>query len=194
MVEGDRTHYVSAPVLLMPDLQSHAITDSLLEEHYYPILSVAQGLSVGTNAVGATVTELLTTSDQAFSKTAGLEIETYDKEDGDVDGPFALAVSIEDASGGQLVWFGSSSFLDDVYNAYSSGAKDKLVMNALANRVGEREALSIRSKSLTYNYLTISDSTASLLKVLMIGVFPLVYLGIGIGVVVGRRKRQHEAV
>ena len=34
----------------------------------------------------------------------------------------------------------------------------------------------------------------SLLKVLMIGVFPLVYLGIGIGVVVGRRKRQHEAV
>ncbi len=67
-------------------------------------------------------------------------------------------------------------------------------MNALANLVGEREALSIRSKSLTYNYLTISDSTASLLKVLMIGVFPLVYLGIGIGVVVGRRKRQHEAV
>ncbi len=60
---------------------------------------------MGTNAVGATVTELLTTSDQAFSKTAGLEIETYDKEDGDVDGPFALAVSIEDASGGQLAWF-----------------------------------------------------------------------------------------
>ena len=194
VVEGDRTHYVSAPVLLMPDLQSSPITASLLEEHYYPTLSAAQGLSVGTNAVGATVTELLTTSDQAFSKTAGLEIETYDKEDGDVDGPFALAVSIEDASGGQLVWFGSSSFLDDVYNAYSSGANVNLVMNALANLVGEREALSIRSKSLTYNYLTISDSTASLLKVLMIGVFPLVYLGIGIGVVVGRRKRQHEAV
>lgn len=194
VIEGDRSHYVSAPVYLMPDLQSHAVTDPLLEEHYFPILAVSQGMTVTANTSGATVTELLTTSDQAFSKVAGLEIETYEKEDGDIDGPFALAVSIEDASGGQLIWFGSSSFLDDVYNAYSSGANVNLVMNALSNLVGEREALSIRSKSLHYNYLTISDSTASLLKVLMIGVFPLVYLGIGIGVVVRRRKRQHEAV
>lgn len=52
----------------------------------------------------------------------------------------------------------------------------------------------IRSKSLDYNYLTISESTSSLLKVLMIGVFPLVYLGIGIGVVVRRKGLQNEAV
>ena len=53
--------------------------------------------------------------------------------------------------------------------------------------------MAIRSKSLNYNYLTISDSTSSLLKVAMIGVFPLVYLGIGIFVVVNRRRTQNEA-
>ena len=42
--------------------------------------------------------------------------------------------------------------------------------------------------------LTISASTSSLLKVMMIGVFPLLYLGIGICVVLTRRKKQNETV
>ena len=50
------------------------------------------------------------------------------------------------------------------------------------------QAMAIRSKSLNYNYLTISDSTASLLKVLMIGVFPLAYLGIGVAAALRRRS------
>ena len=54
--------------------------------------------------------------------------------------------------------------------------------------------MAIRSKSLDYNYLTISDSASSLLKVLMIGVFPLLYLGVGIGVILRRRRVQNEAV
>ena len=49
-------------------------------------------------------------------------------------------------------------------------------------------------KSLDYSYLTISQSTASLLKTVMIGLFPLAYLAIGIVVVVGRRKKKYEAV
>ena len=195
VVEQDREHYAfQTPVVLMPDIASSEITDSLVEERYFPIITMAQGLQVGTNTSGATVTELLTTSDQAFSKADGLNITTYDKEEGDTDGPFALAVSVEESSGGQLVWFSSSTFLDDVYNAYSSGANVNLAMNALSNLIGETQAMAIRSKSLNYNYLTISDSTSSLLKVLMIGVFPLAYLAIGVGVVLYRRRRQHETV
>ena len=195
VVEQDREHYAfQTPVVLMPDIASSEITDSLVEERYFPIITMAQGLQVGTNLSGATVTQLLTTSDQAFSKADGLNITTYDKEEGDTDGPFALAVSVEESSGGQLVWFSSSTFLDDVYNAYSSGANVNLAMNALSNLIGETEAMAIRSKSLNYNYLTISDSTSSLLKVLMIGVFPLAYLAIGVGVVLYRRRRQHETV
>ena len=72
----------------------------------------------------------------------------------------------------------------------SSGSNVNLGMNALGNLIGETEAMAIRSKSLSYHYLTISDSTASFLKLIMIGVFPLVYLGIGICVTIGRRKRN----
>ena len=67
-----------------------------------------------------------------------------------------------------------------------------MTMNALGDLIGESEAMAIRSKSLSYNYLTISDSTAALLKAVMVGVFPLAYLAIGIFVVVKRKKVQNE--
>jgi len=191
VVEGDREHYVSAPFALLPDMNSHAITDPLIEDNYYPIIPVALGLTVSDSE---TVTALLTTSDSSFSKAAGFGLDSFEREDGDVDGPFATAVSISTSGGGQIVWFTSSDFLEDMYNAYSSGANVDLTMNALSSLVGEREAIAIRSKSLNYNYLTISDSAASLLKILMIGVFPLAYLGIGVYVVLKRRRLQNEPV
>jgi ABC-2 type transport system permease protein len=140
------------------------------------------------------VTALLTTSDDAYSKVAGYSLTTYEKEEDDIDGPFVLAVSIASNNDGQIIWFASSDFLNDTYNSYSSGANVNLGMNALSSLVGESEAMAIRSKSLNYNYLTISDSTSSVLKMLMIGIFPIVYLGIGIVVVLQRRRLQHEPV
>jgi ABC-2 type transport system permease protein len=195
VVEGDREHYsFQGPMALLPEMNSNTITDSLIEENYYPIMPVSLGLTVTENSGGGTVTELLTTSGMAYSKLAGYGMTDYEKEEGDIDGPFALAVSIETAGEGQSVWFTSSYFLDDMYNATSSGANSNLGMNALSVLIGETEAMTIRSKSLNYNYLTINSSTASLLKALMTGVFPLVYLGIGVWVVLKRRRLQNEPV
>lgn len=192
VVEADREHYVRAPFILLPDMNSHEITDPLMEKNYYTIMPVSLGLTI--HDTSGAVTELMTASSQSFSKLAGYSLDTYEREDGDIDGPFAVAVSIETANDGRIVWFTSSNFLDDMYNAYSSGANGDMAMNALSALVGETEAVAIRSKSLNYNYLTISDSTASLLKVTMIGIFPLLYLGVGIYVVLKRRKLQNEPV
>ena len=194
VVEGDREHYAfQAPFALMPEMNSSEITDPLIEERYYPILPIAQGLDITKTISYITTTELLTTSEASFSKIAGYEMTSYEKEEGDIDGPFALAVSLVRDNGGQIVWFSSDSFLDETYNAYSSGANVNLVMNAVSGMIGESDAMAIRSKSLNYNYLTISDSTAALLKVIMIGICPLLYLAIGIGVVLRRRRIQNES-
>ena len=179
--------YKRHPYILLPDLNSSEITDPLIEENYYAIMPVAQGLTIQDTESGR-VTELLTTSEMSFNKTDGYALSSYEKEEGDTDGPFALAVSVAAENGGQIVWFASSSFLDEMYNAYSSGANLDLAINAMSSIIGENEAVAIRSKSLNYNYLTISDSTASFLKTIMITVFPLMYLGIGICVIIGRRR------
>lgn len=195
VVEGDRNYYAfQAPYVLLPDMADSDITNSLIEEKYYPIMPVSQGLTVQGTTDKGTVTTLLTTSDSSFSKIAGYDISTYEKEDGDIDGPFTVALSIETNTEGQIVWFASSGFLEDMYNAYSSGANADMAMNALSSLVGETEAMAIRSKSLNYNYLTISESTSSMLKLVMIGAFPVLYLGIGICVILRRRRQQNDSV
>lgn len=188
VVDTDRAHYAfQQPYILLPDIQSEDITDPLIEAKYYAIFPLAQGLTI----TGNTATALLTTSDEAFSKTAGFQLDTYEKEEDDVDGPFAVAVSVSTGNNGRLIWFASSYFLDEMYNAYSSGANLDLAMNALSSLVGEREAVSIRSKSLSYNYLTISESTASTLKTWMIGLIPGAFVLCGVITVIERRRKRH---
>ncbi len=191
VVEGNRDSYTMQPYVLLPEMSSHEITDSLIEENYYPNMPISQGMII--NDESGAVTPLLTTSSESFSKIAGYDLTTYEKEDGDVDGPFAVALSIDCSNEGQIVLFSSAAFLDDMYNALSSGSNSDLAMNALSSLIGESEAMAIRSKSLNYNYLSITDSTASLLKTLMIGVFPLTYLGVGVFVILKRRREQNEA-
>ena len=192
VIDPDRAHYALSPYQLMPEMNSSPLTDPLLEENYYAIFPLSIGLTVETDSDA--VTELLTTSAQSYSKAAGYALETYDWEEDDAEGPFAVAVSIEEEGGGQIVWFASDQFLADEYNALSSGANLDLAVNALSSLVGESDAMAIRSRSLRYNYLTIDSATASLLQVLMIGGFPLLFLGIGIYVVLRRRRMQHVSL
>ena len=194
VVDTDRAHYALAPYLLMPDLNSSPATDPLMEANYYTVLPLAIGLTVGADTGSGTVTQLLTTSELSYSKAAGYELETYEWEEGDAEGPFAVALTVEDSGGGQIYWFSSDQFLADEYNALSSGANQDLAINALSDLIGEREALAIRSRSLSYSYLTINAATASLLQILMVGAFPLAFLAAGICIVVRRRRLQHVSV
>lgn len=76
VVDTDRGHYAfRTPFVLLPDLKSGKITDPLIEERYFAIMPVAQGLLVQN---GEHATELLTTSDIAYSKAAGYELDSYE--------------------------------------------------------------------------------------------------------------------
>ena len=186
--EGDREHYAfQAPYVLLPDLADSDITAPLAEKKYMAIIPIAAGLQLSSDSEAVS---LLNTTDSAYSKLAGYKQTTYEKEEGDIDGPFSLGVDIQDHSSGRILFFSSSYLLDDMYNAYSSGANDDLVMNALSALMGDRQAMSIRSKSLNYNYLTISESVASLIKLVMIGLVPLCYLAMGVATVWDRRRMQ----
>ena len=185
--ESNRSHYAfQAPYVLLPDLGDSDITAPLAEKNYMAIVPIAAGLQIS----GDSAVSLLNTTDSAYSKIAGYQQTTYEKEDGDIDGPFSLGVDIQDHSSGRIMFFTSSYLLDDMYNAYSSGANNDMVMNALSALMGDRQAMSIRSKSLNYNYLTISESAASTIKLVMIGLVPLCYLAMGVVTVLEKRRMQ----
>lgn len=195
VVEGDPYYYAyGTPYYLLPDYGSHEITSPLSQGGYYVLLATAQGLTVSDSLRdGLTVTELLPTSEDAFSKTAGYDLTTYEKEDGDIDGPFALAAAVTDAVSdtqeAKLVWVSSTSLLDDQMNLQVSGGNQDFFLNALGWMVEQESSISIHAKSLSTEYLTINSGTASLLSILLVGVLPLGYLCIGI-YIWARRKRQ----
>lgn len=194
VIEESTDHYVfNTPVLLMPDMESSNITDPLIEDNYHVILPVAKALDVSEPSADVTVTPLLTSSDESFLKADGYDIETYEKEDGDTDGPHTLSVlvtkDIDDENQMQLVWVGSSLMLEDSYNEYSSDANEDFVLNALEMMCEKEDSISVRSKSLTNEYLTVSTSDSSMIKVVTIAVIPAAYLIAGIIITVRRRRR-----
>ena len=193
VIDTNRDNYAfEYPYFLLPTIESSDITDALIDANSKIIMPISSGLTITNSAGSYTVTSLLDTSSEAYSKVAGYSLSTYEKEDEDIDGPFSLAISAENTAGGSLVWIGTDYLLDDQYNSYSSGANSDFFMNALSWKMTDSQSLSIRSKSLDYNYLTISASAATMIKIILIGVVPIGYLLYGIDEVLRRRKLSLE--
>ena len=194
VIEESTDHYVfNTPILLMPDMQSSDITDPLISDNYHVIMPVAKALDISETDSDVEVTSLLESSEDSFIKEEGYDIETYEKEEGDTEGPLTLAAlatkDIDEDSQMQLVWIASSEMLEDAYNQYSSDANEDFVLNALEKMCEKDDSISVRSKSLTNEYLTISTSDSSIIKIITIGIIPAAYLVIGIAVVIRRKQR-----
>lgn len=194
VVEEDTDHYVfENPVLLMPSMNSSDITDPLIDDGYHVIVPVSKALDVSGASEDVNVTSLLESSESSFIKEEGYDITTYEKEEGDTEGPLTLAAlvtkDLDEDRQSQLVWIASSEILEEAYNSYSSDANEDFVLNALEMMCEKDNSISVRSKSLTNEYLTVSTSDANLIKVATIAVIPAVYLLAGIIVVVRRRRR-----
>lgn len=193
VIDTNRDNYAfEYPYFLLPTLGTSDITNALSDANSKVIMPISAGLTIENTSGAYEVTSLLYSSEDSYAKAAGYSLNTYEKEDGDVNGPFSLAISAENSSGGSMVWISSDYLLDDQYNSYSSGANTDFFMNAITWKMADNESLSIRAKSLDYNYLTISASAARLIKIIMIGLIPLGYLLYGIDEVVRRRKVSLE--
>ena len=196
VVEGDQSHYSwGTPYYLLPDIASHAVTDPLTQGGYRVLLTIAQGLTVDDDLPDTlSVTRLLTTSSAAFSKTAGYALTTYEKEAGDIDGPFALAVSVsdtvDDGITSDIIWVSSAALVDDQSSAQVSGGNQDFFLNALGYLCqAEESSLSIHAKSLDSDVLTLSSTAVSVMSAAVMGVIPAAYLVLGIVILVRRRRR-----
>ena len=193
--EGDNQHYgMQMPYYLLPTVNSTDASSETASSGYYIIMPYAQGIQK-LDDVRDTVTieDILTTSDSAYSKT-NLQSETLEKEDGDVEGPFALGVSIKEDVGDekktQIIYYSSSYIMDSQMNQLVSGGNEKLVTESLNSMVSTEETttVSIPSKSLEVSYLTIPDYDASFWKICTIGLIPGIFVVAGFVIWFKRRK------
>lgn len=195
VIEGSRNNYLmGTPYYLLPELSGHEITDPLIENGYYVLAPIAQGLETSDNLPeGVAVSALMTTSSAAYSKTAGYSMTTYEKEDGDTDGPFDLAVAItagtDEENESRIVWAASAALLEDSVNQQVSGGNQDFFLNCVNWLCGRAESISIHAKSVSYEYLTIDSGAAGTMIVIMTGIIPLACLGAGIYTWIRRKRR-----
>lgn len=195
VIEGDAQHYaMQMPYYLLPDVNSTDVTSDFASSGYYVLAPYAQGIQK-LDDVRDTVTieSILTTSDNAYSKT-DINSETLEKEDGDIDGPFDIGVSItetvDEDKTTQIVYFSTANIMDSQVNMMVSGGNEQLVMSAInsMNTSDENTAISIPSKSLEISYLTLSAYDSSFWTICTIGLIPGVFLVLGFVIWFKRRK------
>jgi len=191
--EGDSSYSLRGyNYYLLPSIGDHTIT-SPLKDKYYILMPYAQGIVKTDSARDTvTVTELLTTSDSSYAKNDPNNITSTDKEAGDTDGPFALGVAITetvDKGTTHIVWYTTTNLLEDKVDQYVSGANLNLVANTLNWMCGKESSISILSKSMAPEYLTVPSSSSSLWSLVMIGILPFGFLFAGLFVWVRRKRR-----
>lgn len=194
LVEADSNYYAyGMPYYLLPDYGSHEITAPLSGGGYHVLLPVSHGIELLDECEsGAEGKILLQTSDKAYSKLAGYEMENYERESGDPEGQFALsAISEVNTANGKacFVWVASASVLDDMTNMQTAGGNEDFILNCLSYLCGEESSISIRSKNLSNEYLSLSSSEAAVIRTVITAVIPLAFLICGIAVSVRRKRR-----
>lgn len=185
--EDSRMHVNRYPYYLLPNIESHEITDPLIEGGYYILTPLAQPI-VETGSSEAEVSFLLSTSDTSFAKAEGMALETMEREDDDAMGPFNLAAASQ-RNEARMVWIAAVDFLNDSVNMTVSGANGDLFMNAVNWMCEQEQSISIRAKSLDSHTLTVTAADSTRWSIIMIGLIPIALITTGIVVTIRRKKR-----
>ncbi len=194
VLEGDSSrHMRGSNYYLLPSISSHDITQPLADGGYYVLMPVAQGIRISEELRdGLSVTSLLTTTSSSYAKADGYNMTTYDKEEGDAEGPFALGVAISeetDTGSTGIVWLTTSYMFDQETDLMVSGANTDLFLNALDWMCQRESAISIRAKDLSAEYLTVSSADANTWSLILVVTLPAAFLIAGAYVTITRRKR-----
>ena len=197
VLEGNTDNYVSQnPYYLLPNIESGEITSELSSQSRYVLAPLAQGIKKADNIRDTlNISGILTTSDSAYSKTNLKDMDTMEKEDGDIDGPFDLAVSITEKVGDdketQIAYFASASIFNDSINSMVSGTNYELLSASLAwmCSTDDSNRISIPSKSYDTTTLTVPTADINFWSIFVTGVLPVCILLIGFGIWMKRRKQ-----
>lgn len=193
VLEGSRDHYMGQYINnLVPNIESHDITSSLKSASSPVVVPMASGLKKADSARSTVeITPLLTTSDQAYSKT-DMSSSNAEKEKGDIDGPFDLGYAITEKYNDKetkLIVYGSAVLTDESMVSLSSLGNLDLFLNSVNYVTDKKDTLAVRTVSTEQQYLNVTAAKANLWSILIVVVIPVLVLASGGYVVLRRRKK-----
>ena len=192
IVEQDQNYYYRSPYYLLPDMTADTYTSGIYG-NYYIFAPYSQGILIADEeAAGMTYTTFLSTSESAFSKLDISNMESFEKSEGDIDGPFGIGVeaikALEEGEATMVVYGCDQIFTDDA-SAMVSGANMTLFVNTVSGFVDHEMSVSIPVKSYEVSYLTVTQYDAVMIGLVTTVILPVGCLIVGFAIWFGRRKR-----
>lgn len=194
VMEGD-TGYTNqnAPYIIFAQLDSHAITDPLIESGLNVLVAQAQPLSFDTTVSGVTGSRLLTTTGKGYVKSiSDINSQKFAKEDEKSTTQTIYGVVEKDngnAKSGKLAVCTTPMMFDNESNNYSAGGNYDLVLNTIGWMCEHESAISIHSKSMDGSALQVSSAQTNIWSAVLVVVIPIALLVAGIVVWIVRRRR-----
>lgn len=196
VIESDATRYISLPTIFQPNIAGNDLTEKLQASDAPIILSAASSVTTRfENSGNLTVAPVMTTSLSAYAKSTEESgtINTYNKEDGDIEGPLTVAALSQNIKtyNNQNVYShvfvcGSSDMLASDYMSYADNG-DFLInlYDLMMQRDGETILGAVKYQGA--QALVLTEAQTTLINVVVMAVIPGIVLIVGIIVFIRRR-------
>lgn len=194
IIDADQTKSVYGyPALLVPTKVSHSILSPIIAAKTSVVVPYATQIkTLDLKRETVSIEPLLTTSQSSYAKK-NPESQTAEKEAGDVDGPFDVAVAITDKINGEnaannpkLVVVASTFVQESQINQSSKGGNYDFILNSIGWLSEKQDNITVREKDVYNQTLTINAKQALTIQIVVIYVIPAVAAIAGI--VVWRRR------
>ena len=190
VAENDPSMYYQQPSYLLPDVAYDTVTDGVAGGQYV-FMPYAQGIT-WEESDDIAVTSLLTTSESSVSKTNLDDAQTWEWEEGDIEGPFTVAVhaskTLDDENTAELYLYTSENLFTDSANSMVADANLTLFNNTIAAMTDGGTSVSVPVKSYQASDIMVNDGTAFLLGSVLMVILPLALLLFGLIRWLERRK------
>lgn len=191
VIEGNSSYYVNQrPYMLLPTVYSSDITDSVRGQKYV-IAAYASGLTLAEDIRDTiTAANLLYSSEYSYLKA--MDTETLEREDGDMEGPFYLGLMLSETQGEEetkIAVYSAKLFFDDSLLSSSSYGNADIFLNTINTFCEQESAAAVPVMSLSEELLTLTSAQTNRIAIIVAVLLPLCIIGIGITVVVKRRKK-----
>ena len=197
IIETASNSYYQDPFYLLPSIEYDTVTSDIYSGNSYIFAPYCQGLTF-TEKEDVEVTPLLASSEESYVREDIENSTSYDKQEGDVDGPFYIGLSCTAQVSGSTedsdstgVIFSSENLFTQEADVMVAGTNQKLfsgVLQAFETEDGESSSVVIPVKNYEVEYLTVSQSWISILALITVIVIPFGFLITGFVIWFRRRK------
>ncbi len=193
VLEGDTSNYYRIPYYLLPERGFSTYTSGI-SSYGYLFAPLSKGILIqNTDDENMTYTDILHTSDKAFSKVGTLSNNDFSMSDEDIAGPFKIAVEARKDLGedkeARLIAISCDQIFTDEANTAVSGNNQQLLSNMVSSFSDHEITVSVPVKSMEVSNLTVPQAKVILLGVCSMVIAPVALLLMGLIIWLRRRKR-----